>query len=303
MLPLLDTQVRLVLLNHVAVRLAEAQPDELHAAGIENEQLARLRQLSALDLNRLATMRDLTIGVSFDAAELTAGLRTVSLVNEAKALEAYFIRHGASWQMMSALFKIRRKVTLRRRRDCGAWRPSGRFPLPDTALRERIYRAWMAIEDPEPRVRYYRLHQAFPSSPSPFWRQWRAVSRKSHERPPDSAGRHRRTAARHLRPADQLPPLPGPDHGGVTAALMLSQAIWTSEELDPEVGGWFCRSQEEWTEETGLSRWEQETARRALRTGGFLEERRAGMPAKLWFRVRPEAVGRALQAHANPVRR
>ena len=84
---------------------------------------------------------------------------------------------------------------------------------------------------------------------------------------------------------------------------MLSQAIWTSEALDPEVSGWFCRSQEEWTDETGLSRWEQETARRALRTGGFLEERRAGMPAKLWFRVRSDAVGRALQAHANPVRR
>jgi hypothetical protein len=60
----------------------------------------------------------------------SAGLRAVSLVNEAKALEAYFIRHGASWQMMSALFKIRRKVTLRRRRDCGAWRPSGRFRFP-----------------------------------------------------------------------------------------------------------------------------------------------------------------------------
>jgi hypothetical protein len=64
--------------------------------------------------------------------------------------------------MMSTLFKIRRKVTLRRRRDCGAWRRSGRFALPDAALRERIYRAWMAIEDPEPRVRYYRLHQLFP---------------------------------------------------------------------------------------------------------------------------------------------
>ena len=163
MLPLLDTQVRLVLLNHVAVRLAEANPDELHAAGIENEQVARLRQLSALDLNRLATMRDLNIGVSFDAAGLTVGLRAVSLVNEAKALEAYFICHGASWQMMSALFKIRRKVKLRRRRDCGAWRPSGRFPLPDTALRERIYRAWHAIEEPNLRVRYYRLHQAFPN--------------------------------------------------------------------------------------------------------------------------------------------
>jgi len=162
MLPLFDAQVRLVLLNHVAVRLAEAEPTALHAAGIENEQLARLRQLSALDLNRLASMRDLTIGVAFDAAGLNAGLRAVALVNEAKALEAYFIRHGASWRMMSALFKIRRKVTLKRRRDCGAWRPSGRLPLPDLATRERIFRAWLAIDDPSLRVRYYRLHQLFP---------------------------------------------------------------------------------------------------------------------------------------------
>ncbi len=162
MLPLLDAQVRLVLLNHVAVRLAEAEPTTIHAAGIENEQLARLRQLSALDLNRLASMRDLTIGVAFDAAGLNAGLRALALVNEAKALEAYFIRHGASWRMMSALFKIRRKVTLKRRRDCGAWRPSGRVPLPVLAARERIFRAWLAIEDPSLRVRYYRLHQLFP---------------------------------------------------------------------------------------------------------------------------------------------
>ena len=162
MLPLFDAQVRLVLLNHVAMRLAEAEPTALHAAGIENEQLARLRQLSALDLNRLAAMRDLTIGVAFDAAGLNAGLRAVALVNEAKALEAYFIRHGASWQMMSALFKIRRKVTLKRRRDCGAWRSSGRLPLPALTTRERIFRAWLAIEDPSLRVRYYRLHQLFP---------------------------------------------------------------------------------------------------------------------------------------------
>ena len=92
-----------------------------------------------------------------------------------------------------------------------------------------------------------------------------------------------------------------PVTGGVTAALMLSQAIWTSEALDPEVGGWFCRSQEEWTEETGLSRWEQETARRALRNGGFVDERRAGLPARLWFRVRPEAVSHALRARAEAV--
>ena len=70
-----------------------------------------------------------------------------------------------------------------------------------------------------------------------------------------------------------------PITGGITAALMLSQAIWTTQELDPDSNGWFMKSQEEWTDDTGLSRWEQETARRALRSAGFLEERRVGAGA------------------------
>ena len=94
-----------------------------------------------------------------------------------------------------------------------------------------------------------------------------------------------------------------PITGGVTGALMLSQAIWTTQTIDRTANGWFSKSQDQWSEEIGLSRWEQETARRALRSAGFVEERRVGMPAKLWFRVRPDAVLRALQAHAAAVRR
>ena len=94
-----------------------------------------------------------------------------------------------------------------------------------------------------------------------------------------------------------------PITGGVTGALMLSQAIWTTQTIDRTANGWFSKSQDQWTDETGLSRWEQETARRALRSAGFLEERRVGMPAKLWYRVRPEAVWRALQAHTASDRR
>jgi hypothetical protein len=165
MLPLHDAQLRLVLLNHIAVRLSEGAPADLHSAGIENEQLVRLRELSALDLNRLAAMRSLSIGVTFDAADLKAGLRAISLVKEAQALEAYFVRHGASWQMMSTLFKMRHKLTLQRRCDVGAWRPAGRPPLPDLITRERIYRAWRAIDARNPRVRYYQLHQTFPHLP------------------------------------------------------------------------------------------------------------------------------------------
>ena len=94
-----------------------------------------------------------------------------------------------------------------------------------------------------------------------------------------------------------------PITGSVTAALMLSQAIWTTQASDPTTHGWFSRSQDQWTEETGLSRWEQETARRALRDAGFLEETRHGMPAKLWFRVCPQAVWLALHARAAAPRR
>ena len=108
MLPLLDTQVRLVLLNHVTVRLAGAGPEELSAAGLAGEMLDSLRRLSATDLNRLASMRSVKIGVAVDGDALQAGLRIVSLVNEAHALQTYFIRHGASTTLMAKLFKVRR---------------------------------------------------------------------------------------------------------------------------------------------------------------------------------------------------
>ena len=49
--------------------------------------------------------------------------------------------------------------------------------------------------------------------------------------------------------------------------------------------GWFTRTQTEWERDTGLTRREQETARRQLRERGLLEERRVGMPAVLWYRV------------------
>jgi hypothetical protein len=90
-----------------------------------------------------------------------------------------------------------------------------------------------------------------------------------------------------------------PVSGGITPALLLSHAIWTTQSLDAEHAGWFTKSQVQWTEETGLSRWEQETARRALRQAGLLEERRLGMPARLWFRVCAPAVWAALRAQVG----
>ncbi len=80
---------------------------------------------------------------------------------------------------------------------------------------------------------------------------------------------------------------------GVASALMLSQAIyWARRSSDNE--GWFYKTQEEWEEETGLTRREQETARKRLRATDFWHEELRGMPARLHFRVDFEALAAAL---------
>ncbi len=71
--------------------------------------------------------------------------------------------------------------------------------------------------------------------------------------------------------------------GSVTAALFLSQALyWTGKGASDDE---FYKTMEEWQEETGLSRSEQESARRTLRQIGVLEEQKKGIPAKVYYRI------------------
>jgi hypothetical protein len=70
--------------------------------------------------------------------------------------------------------------------------------------------------------------------------------------------------------------------GSVNAALMLSQAIyWSRRTRDPQ--RWFYKTIEAWEAETGLTRREQETARKKLKP--WLQTALRGVPATLHFRV------------------
>lgn len=80
---------------------------------------------------------------------------------------------------------------------------------------------------------------------------------------------------------------------GITGALMLSQAIYWARRTEED--GWFYKTIADWTEETGLSRTEQENARAKLQKLGVLEVERRGIPAKLYFRVDIEALQKALE--------
>ena len=77
--------------------------------------------------------------------------------------------------------------------------------------------------------------------------------------------------------------------GSHSAGLLLSQFWYWSEKLPEERDGWFYKTQDEIYDETVMTRWEQETARRKLRELGILEEAKRGVPAKLWFRIEEEA--------------
>src|SRR5690606_33674155 len=72
---------------------------------------------------------------------------------------------------------------------------------------------------------------------------------------------------------------------------------WTRHGRDIEPNaGWFHKTAQQWTRETGLSRREQCSARRKLVQQGLMEERRAGIPATLHFRLHLDRIALGLGA-------
>lgn len=72
--------------------------------------------------------------------------------------------------------------------------------------------------------------------------------------------------------------------GSVTGGVFLSQAVyWSRRTSDP--AGFFYKSRDQWTAETGLTRSEQETARKNLRLSGILIEQRGGEDNRLFYKI------------------
>ena len=86
--------------------------------------------------------------------------------------------------------------------------------------------------------------------------------------------------------------------GSICGGVFLSQAFyWSQRTSDPD--GWFWKTQEQWFNETFMSRYEQETARKKLIAIGVLEQKRQGLPAKLFYRIDREALEIKMQNYAD----
>jgi hypothetical protein len=157
-----DAQMRLLLLQHLATRYSPENACEFRAAGVNVDLLHRLRQLTASDMSLLAAARQPLVWVELDEPGLQSALRALEGIIQAKALETYFIRHGASPRMMRALFSLSYEVTYLRRRAHGVPAPRSRLRLPPLEIRGRIWRTWRALGDVPPRLAYHRLHLTYP---------------------------------------------------------------------------------------------------------------------------------------------
>lgn len=79
--------------------------------------------------------------------------------------------------------------------------------------------------------------------------------------------------------------------GSVSAAVMLSQAFFWQEKAKYkdgiEIGDhvFFQKTADDWYDETGLTKEQQLTARKHLRSSGIIDEKLAGLPATIHYRV------------------
>lgn len=93
--------------------------------------------------------------------------------------------------------------------------------------------------------------------------------------------------------------------GSVPAAVMLSQAYFWQENAQhrdlKEIEGRMCftKTAAEWYDATGVTDDAQVTARNVLNSSGFWYEKRAGLPAKLYFHVDLESLVSVIYGYLN----
>ena len=83
--------------------------------------------------------------------------------------------------------------------------------------------------------------------------------------------------------------------GGVKAGIFLSQLLYWSDK-GKRGDGYIWKTQEELEDETALTRREQESARKILKSKGLIDEKLQGIPAKLYYKINTDILYDLLDA-------
>ena len=115
-------------------------------------------------------MPDPRVAITIDAGSFEHGLRQVDYLGKRSRQLEFFIRHGATSNMLTKLFRISSAdVTLKRRLFTGTASSLRRPSMPPHAVREQIQKRWFEIRkgkerEPERAEDYEELHAGLPDA-------------------------------------------------------------------------------------------------------------------------------------------
>src|SRR3954471_8063060 len=162
-----DQQLRLLVLAHL-IRELKADTHAPIPGGLTEQQILDLQALTSSELVKLSEMTEPRVAVQIDAGSLDHGLRQVDYLGKRSRQLEFFIRHGATSNMLTKLFRISSAdVTLKRRLFSGTASSLRRPSMPPHPIRELIQKAWFGIRKGKERETeraedYEELHQHFP---------------------------------------------------------------------------------------------------------------------------------------------
>jgi len=169
MIVIRDQQLRLLVLAQLIRELQAASSEQAPTpAGFSEQQIEQLQALSSAELVQLSAMAEPRVAIQIDAGSLEHGLRQVDYLNKRSKQLEYFIRHGATSNMLTKLFKISSAdVTLKRRLFAGTSPLLRRPAMPPHGVREQIQQRWHEIRrdkkgEPERAEDYEALHHDHP---------------------------------------------------------------------------------------------------------------------------------------------
>ncbi len=168
MIVIRDQQLRLLVLAQLIRELRQADGEPAPAPeGFTAQQLEDLKALTSSELVQLSEMTEPRVAIEIDAGSLEHGLRQVDYLNKRSRQLEFFIRHGATSNMLTKLFRISSAdVTLKRRLFAGTSSALRRPAMPAHSVREQIQKRWFEIrkgKESEP-IRaedYEELHRDF----------------------------------------------------------------------------------------------------------------------------------------------
>ena len=162
-----DQQLRLLVLAQL-IRELKGSEQAPTLEGFTETQVAELQALTSAELMKLSEMTEPRVAIQIDAGSLEHGLRQVDYLGKRSRQLEFFIRHGATSNMLTKLFRISSAdVTLKRRLFHGTSSNLRRPSMPPHPVRELIQKRWFEIRkgkerEPERAEDYEELHQHFP---------------------------------------------------------------------------------------------------------------------------------------------